>query len=112
MFHDFLPAVEDAKHFSQIFLKMLESIFFPQIAALKIRIWCTKDLFPENMRKQGSLVGLIALILSCSELRNKFQLGNTDILSEIKLFTSEYLYLGLVMIFVRVFVGFTCRSVM
>jgi len=103
MFLDFLPAVEDIKYFSQIFLKVLESIFFPHIAALKIHIWHTKDLFLENMMKQCSLVGLTALILSCSELRNKFQLGNTVILSEIKLYTSEYLYLCLAQIFVKVF---------
>lgn len=54
------------------------------------------------MKQQCSLVDLIALILSCSELRNKFQLGNTVILSERELFISEYLYLGLVVIFVRV----------
>lgn len=51
MFHDFLPAVEDAKYFSQIFSEVLESIFSPHIAALKIHIWHTKDLFRENMRK-------------------------------------------------------------
>lgn len=87
MVHDFLPAVEDAKYFSQIFLKVLETIFFPHIAALTIHIWQTKDLFIQNTRKQSSLAGLIALILSCSELRNKFQLGNAVILSETKIFT-------------------------
>lgn len=109
MFHDFIPAVEDAKYFSQIFLKVLESgFFFAHITALKIHIWNTKDLFLENMRKWCSLVCLIALILSCSELKNKFKLGSTIVLSGIRLFTSEYLHLCLVTIFVRFFAGFTC----
>lgn len=82
----------------KIFLKVLESIFSPHIAALKIRIWCTKDLFPENIRKKSTLADLIALILSCSKLRNKFQLGNTAIISAIELLTSEYPYLGLLKI--------------
>lgn len=69
------------------------------------------------MKQQCSLVGLIALIaliLNCSELRNKFQLGNTVILSETELFISEQLYLGLAMIFVRGLlflpVGVSCTS--
>lgn len=68
MFHDFLPAVEDAKYFSQIFLKVLESgfFFFAHITTPKIYIWNTEDLFLENMRKWCSL---IALTLSCSELK-------------------------------------------
>lgn len=69
------------------------------------------------MKQQCSLAGLIALIAlipNCSELRNKFQLGNAVILSETELFISEYLYLGLVMIFVRVLLllpaGVLCTS--
>lgn len=77
---------------------MLESIFFPHIVALKIHIWHTKDSFLENIRKQSTLADVIALILSCSTLRNKFQLGNTAITSEIELFTSEYPYLSLLKI--------------
>lgn len=82
----------------KIFLKVLESIFFPHIVALKIHIWHTKDSFLENIRKQSTLADVIALILSCSTLRNKFQLGNTAITSEIELFTSEYPYLSLLKI--------------
>lgn len=44
------------------------------------------------------MADVIALILSCSTLRNKFQLGNTAITSEIELFTSEYPYLSLLKI--------------
>lgn len=48
------------------------------------------------------MADLIALILSCSKLRNKFQLGNTAIISEIELFASEYPYLGLLKILMLV----------
>lgn len=93
---------------------MLESIsrpLPPHTAALKIHISYTKDSFLENMREKRSLLGLIALILRYSKLRNKFQLGNTVILQKQRFHMRISVCLCLVISSARDFAPFTYRRV-